>query len=201
MNKLLLIMILMILVIGCGEKPKDNLVWRDDFRIERLPWITVLGKSDWIIDKGVWVVIARAPFEELAVVDRDWQGDEYQINTAMRLNETGEAGIVLGYQDAKNFWRITIDNSQNRIALIQRMGGNDRVVTESSISLSHREFHSLSAIVTKSGLKVQCDKLTVFDTNRPADSSGRLGIYAGIASPPDTPIYANFDNFEVKQVP
>jgi len=194
-------MALMILVIGCGEKPKENQVWRDDFRVERLSWTTVLGKPDWMLDKGVWVVIARAPFEELAVVDRDWQGDGYQIETAMRINETGEAGIVLGYQDAKNFWRITIDNSQNRIALIHRMGGNDSVVTEGAISLSHREFHSLAAVVTKSELKVQCDKLTVFETKRPADLSGSIGLYAGIASPPDTPIYANFDNFEVKPVP
>lgn len=201
MKKTLLIIFIALIIMGCGEKAREDQVWREDFRIERLPWTTVLGKPDWILDKGVWVIIGKAPFEELVVVDGDWQGDAYQIDTAMRLNENGEAGVVLGYKDAKNFWRVTLDNSQNRIALIKRADGVDSVEAEGSISLSHREFHDLATVVTKSELKVQCDKLTVFETGRPNGLSGRLGIYAGIASPPDTPIYANFDNFKVQPVP
>jgi hypothetical protein len=201
MKKTLFIIMIAGIILGCGEKPKEAQVWREDFRIERLSWTTVLGTPDWILDKGVWVILGKAPFEELVVVNGDWQGDEYQIDTAMRINENGEAGIVLGYQDAKNFRRVTLDNSQNRIALIKRVDGVDSVEAEGSISLSHREFHDLVTIVNKSELRVQCDKLTVFETGRPNGLSGRLGIFAGIASPSDTPIYANFDNFKVQPVP
>lgn len=189
------------MIIGCGEKPKENPVWRDDFRIERLPWKTVLGTSDWIVDKGVWVILGHAPFEELAIVERDWQGEEFEIDTSLRLGEKGETGVVLGYKDGGNFWRITLDNSQNRIALVKRVEGKDSVEAEGSISLSHREFHTLVVTLTKSLLTVKCDNLTVFQAGRPAGLEGRMGIYAGIASPPDTSIYANYDHFEVKPVP
>ena len=201
MRTLLLIALIMTLLAGCGEKPKDNVLWRDDFRIERLPWKTVLGNPDWILDQGVWVILGVAPFEELAIVERDWQGEECQINTSLRLGETGEAGVVLGYKDDKNFWRITLDHSQNRIALIKRVEGKDTVAAEGSISLSHREFHALVVNLTKSLLEVQCDKLIVFQTGRPVGLEGKLGIYAGIASPPGSRIYANYDHFEVKPVP
>jgi hypothetical protein len=201
MKRTLLIAFIAIIVLGCGEKPKESPVWREDFRIERLPWKTVLGTSNWVLDQGVWVILGKAPFEELAIVDRDWKGDEYHISTSLRLNEKGEAGVVLGYKDEKNFWRITLDHSQNRIALIQRSDGKDSVVAEGFISLSHREFHALVVDVTKSLIKVRCDSLTVFETGRPAGMDGRFGIYAAISSPPNTPIYANYDNFEVKPVP
>jgi hypothetical protein len=201
MKKLLLIMFAALLMAGCGEKPAENAVWREDFRTERLPWKTITGTPDWILDRGVWVILGKAPFEELAIVDRDWQGDEYQISVSMRLNEKGEAGVVLGYQDEKNFWRITLDNSQNSIALIRRADGMDSVQAAGAISLSHREFHALVIDVNKSLIRVQCDHLTVFETGRPQGMEGRLGLYAAINSPPNEAIYANFDNFEVKPVP
>jgi hypothetical protein len=201
MKRTLLIAFIAVIMLGCGEKPKESTVWREDFRIERLPWQTILGTRDWMLDQGVWVILGKAPFVELAIVDRDWKAEDYQINTSLRLNEKGEAGVVLGYKDEKDFWRITLDHSQNRIALIKRTDGKDSVMAEGSISLSHREFHALVIDVTKTLIKVRCDDLTVFETGRPAGIEGRLGIFAGIAAPPNTPIYANFDNFEVKPVP
>ena len=188
-------------IMGCGEKPRESQVWREDFRIERLAWKTVLGTSDWTLDQGVWVIKAKAPFEELAIVDREWQGAGFQINTSVRLGEKGEAGVALGYIDEKNFWRITIDHSQNRIALIKRVAGVDSVQAEGSISLSHREFHALVVDVTESLINVKCDNLIVFQNGTPSGMEGRLGIYAGIASPPGVPIYVNYDYFEVKPVP
>ena len=201
MKRLILMAAIMAVIIGCSEKPKEAQVWREDFRIEHLTWQTVLGTPEWIVDEGVWVITGRAPYEELAIVDRDWQGEEFRINTSLRLNEKGETGIVLGYKDKNDFWRITLDNSKNRIALIERADGKDSVEAEGSISLSHREFHTLTVDVTKSVLKVQCDKLTVFQTGTMAGLQGKLGIYAGITTPPDAPIYANYDYFEVKPVP
>jgi hypothetical protein len=201
MNRLFLIGLAALIVVGCGEKPKEAVNWVDDFHTERLPWKTVLGTKDWILDRGVWVILGKAPFAELAIVDKDWQANDYQISTSMRLNEKGEAGVVLGYKDENNFWRITLDNSQDRIALIKRTEGRDNVEAEGAISLSHREFHDLVINVTKAVMQIQCDHLTVFEMGRPVGIEGKLGLYAAITSPPNEPIYANFDNFEVKPVP
>jgi hypothetical protein len=199
--KRLLIAVLIMLIIGCNEKPREAAIWQDDFRIQRLPWKTVLGNPNWIMDKGVWVILGEAPFEELAIVDSEWQGSEYQITASLRLNDKGETGVVLGYIDAKNFWRVTLDHSQNRIALIKRENGTDSVRAEGSITLSHREFLTLVVNLTKTLLEVRCNNLIVFQTGSPTGMEGKLGIYTGIASPAGEHIYANYDHFEVKPVP
>lgn len=200
MKQLSIIMLTAILIAGCGEKRAENVVWREDFRVEHLPWKTVLGNSDWQIEQGVWIVKGTAPFEQLVIAEKDWSGEECEINAAVRLGEKGEAGVVLGYKDEKDFWRITLDHSQNHIALINRAHGSDSIIADGSISLSHREFHNLVVDAGKAQLIVKCDNLIVFQCERPAGLDGRMGIYAGISSPPGMPIFVNFDSYEVKPI-
>lgn len=192
--------ICLVFLIACnpGQKPIQHI--KDDFSSERLQWDTYLGDNDWQLTQGNWVVSKDAPFELLTIARNDWSARNARYLVTLVLGEKGEAGMVLGFRDEKNFWKLTLDHSNNRIALWQRKNGQDRLEVEGRVSLSHREFHKIELETSDVLIKVTCDGLTIFESGRPDDMEGKLGLYVGYASGTNTKVYACFTSIEAASI-
>lgn len=106
----------------------------------------------------------------------DW-GD-VRVNVLMTTTVSGTIGLVFGYRDADNFYRISFDSQQGGYRrLIQKVAGKTTVLWEDKRSFDAGRPYRLTVCLFNDRFSGFLDDVCLFSMTRADARTGRIGLY------------------------
>lgn len=123
-------------------------------------WRTVVGddKNITVVEDGeVRIMRARADGEAfIGLYPPPWDLEEFSFATEYRVSAegTGQMGIVFGYVDADNNWRVLLDTDAGTIRASRFNDGTETLVTQKSAGLVAGQWQEVEVKIEAGRLEV-----------------------------------------------
>ncbi len=170
------------------------------------PWLvqdqgTVAGPSVWRRLGGSLMQLAgisggvapKYPGTMATAGGRDWE--DYRLSVRLRSDTDRAIGILFRYQDADNYYRLSMDRSLGYRRLIKRVAGTITTLWEDTGSYAVGKDFTLTVDAVGSRLTGYLNDTHLFSVNDDDLTSGQVGLYAWSNAG------ARFERVEVERPP
>jgi hypothetical protein len=104
------------------------------------------------------------------------------VRFRVREGASGVGGVVLGAQDASNFYAAVVDLADSTARVIRVVGGKEVVLAQSPVTLKRTDWHSLrvqrNTIISKDFIETFVDGALVLSVEDQALGLGQVGLMA-----------------------
>ncbi len=102
-----------------------------------LSWRGEAGDSYLQLDSGTQPLLALGDYHTY------WEAEEFKVQ--LRLGESAEAGLLFGYQDADNHYRLLAQGA-GPISLVQRSAGHDQIIDTLDVTVKADQWIELALV-------------------------------------------------------
>ena len=104
------------------------------------------------------------------------------VSFRVREGASGVGGVVLGAQDASNYYAAVVDLTGSTARVIRMVGGKEVVLAHTPVTLKRTEWHSLrvqrNTIISKDFIETFVDGVLVLSVEDQALGLGQVGLMA-----------------------
>mgnify|MGYP003385053019 CR=1 FL=1 len=104
------------------------------------------------------------------------------VSFRVQAGASGIGGVVLGAQDASNFYGAVVDLAGSTARVIRVVGGKEVVLAHSPVTLKQTEWHSIrvqrNTIISKDFIETFVDGVLVLSVEDHAHGLGQVGLLA-----------------------
>lgn len=173
-----------------------GVVFADDFEDgDMAGWSTTGGSWSVATDGGNHILSQTSGSGEAIAVAGDPTWTDYTYTGQVRINSTyGNAGLLLRYTDASNFYMLRLNNNDDTVDLYKRITGTLTLVASQPLPVNSGQWYTLQAAITGNRITGSVNGVTHIDWTNPTSQlpSGNAGFRMHTT-------LADFDNATVTQ--
>ncbi len=146
-------------------------------------WEFVHGSNSamrWNRDEASLQVKARdQAVLAMARYDTHWEALEFAVELRLSKQGGNRAGVVFGYRNAENYFRVDVD-AANKIEVVQLENGRESVLAEHPAEVTPGQWFELKLIMQEQTLTVEYDDEALLRSSCPGHSGRkRRPLFAG----------------------
>ncbi len=152
------------------------------------------GSAEWIVQTDVGApsptqIVAVSSLCEAEPCDQlllamgfRYEYPDLTVSFRVREGASGIGGVVLGAQDASNFYGVVVDLAGSMAHVIRVVGGKETVLAHTPVMLKQTEWHSLrvqrNTIISKDFIETFVDGVLVLSVEDQTLGLGQVGLLA-----------------------
>lgn len=154
----------------------EPVVFSDDFNDGTADdWTVVAGQ--WAVQGGEFVESSDTVSDNIAVHGPDLV--DFLVTAEVRSGDDDDVGLVFRFQDADNYYVVTLNDQKDRILVRRRRAGQSKTLANVSANPYIRGVPvELGVLATQAHLQVFVNGRTVLEADTDEVTSGGIGLYS-----------------------
>lgn len=146
------------------------------------------GPSNWIMTNGIvkqtsniWggnrSGIAPVKPGTMALWKEENHLSDYTMTVSLRSSDNDAIGVLFGYQDENNYYRLSMDRERQYRRLIKKYNGIVTILAEDRFAYEKMKWYDLKIEVAGSSIKAYMGNSKIFDIYDQGVNTGKVGLY------------------------